>query len=354
MSLGESLRLRRKILKLSLRDLAEKIGVSHMTINRYEKDEQIPDSATLIQLSKTLQIPLPVLVRPENQHIHLSRIAFRTKQMTLREKNQINAETKEWLERYLQIESFTETAQDFLMPESFPRTISSFEEAERAAEDLRDVWDLGSDPIENLTALLEDNGIKVGIIDGITKFDALFTDYDGQKIIVVKKNLPRERQRFTLAHELGHCLLKIDGDLDEEKAMHRFAGSFLVPDSCVEFELRGPRNNLSPRELFILKQKYGLSMAAWVYRAKDVGLISAEYFEEIRIYFAKTGWVRKEPGDDPSHGERPTRMEKMVLQAHAEGIISTSKAAELLNQSISTFCSVDGESDIECAAVLCA
>jgi hypothetical protein len=46
-------------------------------------------------------------------------------------------------------------------------------------------------------------------------------------------------------------------------------------------------------------------------------------------------------------------METMIHQAHAEGIISTSKAAELLNQSISTFCTVDGESEIECSALLC-
>jgi len=353
MSLGESIKLRRQILQLSLRDLAEKIGVSHTTVDRYEKNKLVPDSQSLIKLSKILQIPIASLLRPENQQIQLNHMAFRTRKMLKRDEKQINAETKEWLERYLHIESLTGRPRVFEMPDSFKRTISSFEDAEAAARDLRAAWDLGTDPIENLTYLLEDKGIKIGIISGITKFDALFTDYAGHRVIVVKENLPRARQRFSLAHELGHCLLEVTGDLDEEKTMHRFAGAFLVPREKVLFELEETRHKFSIKELLILKEKYGLSMGAWLHRAMNLGIITPENYLGTRKFFMKKGWNRKEPDDDISKGERPAMMEAMVLRAHAEGIISTSKAAELLNQSISTFCSIDGESDIECSAILC-
>ncbi|MEN6395073.1 MAG: hypothetical protein ABFC78_01145, partial [Methanoregula sp.] len=72
-----------------------------------------------------------------------------------------------------------------------------------------------------------------------------------------------------------------------------------------------------------------------------------------RKFFVAKGWNRHEPGDEIAKGEKPALMDAMVLRAHAEGIISTSKAAELLNQSISTFCSTDGEPGIECSALLC-
>ena len=241
----------------------------------------------------------------------------------------------------------------FRSPEGFPKTVSSFEEAEEAARDLRAVWDLGTDPIENLTYLLEDKGIKIGIISGITQFDALFTDYAGHRVIVVKENLPRARQRFSIAHELGHCLLEVAGGFDEEKVMHRFAGAFLVPREKVLFELEETRHKFSIKELLIKKEKYGFSMGAWLHRATDLGIITPENYLGIRKFFMTKGWNRKEPGDDIAKGEKPAMMEAMVLRAHAEGIISTSKAAELLNQSISTFCSIDGESDIECSAILC-
>ncbi|MFA5269611.1 MAG: XRE family transcriptional regulator [Methanoregula sp.] len=353
MGIGENIRLRRQVLRISLRDLAEQVGVSHTTVDKYEKNILVPNSTILIKISKILAIPIASLLRPESQQIQLSHIAFRTRKMLKRDERQINAETKEWLERYLLIEKITGRPRAFEIPEGFPKTITSFEEAEAAAQDLRAAWDLGTDPIENLTYLLEDKGIKIGIISGITRFDALYTEYVGHQVIVVKENLPRARQRFSLAHELGHCLLEVNGGLDEEKAMHRFAGAFLVPREKVLFELDETRHKISIRELLILKKKYGFSMGAWLHRAMELGIITPENYLGMLKFFAKKGWNRKEPDDDETKGETPAFMEAMVLKAHAEGIISTSRAAELLNQSLSTFCSVDGEPDIECSAILC-
>jgi len=357
MSLGESIKLRREILRISLRDLANRIGVSHTTVNKYEKNILVPDSECLIQLSDILQIPIASLLRPQNDQIQLNQVAFRSKKLKKREEKQINAETKEWLARYLQIERLSGNHRTFAMPRGFRRRISSFDDAEKAANDLRKVWDLGSDPIENLTNLLEDKGIKIGIIGGITKFDALFTECDDNPIIVLKKDLPRARQRFSLAHELGHCLLEVEGGLDEEKAMHRFAGALLAPAEKVIFELGEKRHKLSLKELRLLKEKYGLSMAAWVYRAKDLEIISPAFYVEIQKFFSRQGWKKEEPGDKVDGqvimGEVPVFMSTLVFKAHAEGLISTSKAAELLNQNISTFCSFEGESDFEHAAILC-
>ena len=357
MSLGESIKLRREILRISLRDLANRISVSHTTVNKYEKNILVPDSQCLIQLSEILQIPVASLLRPQNEKIQLNQMAFRSKKMKKRDEKQINAETKEWLARYLQIEKLSGNHRAFEMPRGFPRKILSFDDAEEAAKDLRNVWDLGSDPLENLTNLLEDKGIKIGIIRGITKFDALFTECGNDPIIVMKDGLPRARQRFSLAHELGHCLLEVEEGIDTEKAMHRFAGSLLVPAEKVIFELGPRRNKLSIKELLLLKEKYGLSMAAWIYRAKDLGIISSAFYVEIQKIFSRQGWKKEEPGDTIDgkiiHGEVPVLMSTLVFKSHAEGLISTSKAAELLNQNISTFCSFEGESDFEQSAILC-
>jgi Zn-dependent peptidase ImmA (M78 family)/DNA-binding XRE family transcriptional regulator len=353
MSLGESIKLRRQIQGLSLRALAEQVDVSHTTIDKYERNLLVPDSPTLIKLSGALETSIASLLRPQNQQIQLNRLAFRSKKMKKKDEKQINAETKEWLERYLQAESLTGKQNIFRNPEGFPRKISFFRDVESAAKALRAEWDLGTDPIDNLTNLLEDKGIKIGIIKGITRFDALFTEYDGHSIIVMKEDLPWVRQRFSLAHELGHCLLNVSADIDREKVMHRFAGAFLVPEEKVIFELGKKRRKIAIKELFLLKKKYGLSMGAWLYRAKDLGIISQADFVEKRKIFSAKGWNKREPGDE-TKGEMPILMNSMVLKAHAEGIISTPKAAELLNQTISIFCSLEGESNIENSTVLCA
>lgn len=342
MSIGENIKLRREVLRISLRDLADQVGVSHTTIDKFEKNTLVPDSQRLIKLSTILQIPISAILRPPGQQIQMTSLAFRSKKMRKRDEKQISAETKEWLERYIQIEKLSGTRRDFEMPKGFPKKIRTLDDAEKAARNLRKAWDLGSAPIENLTSLLEDKGIKIGIIKGITQFDALFTNCDNHPVIVVKEGLPRTRQRFSLAHELGHCLLEAEGDMDEEKVMHRFAGALLVPSEKVIFELDKTRNKLAVKELLLLKEKYGLSMGAWLFRAKDLGIISDEYFVGMRKIFSKNGWHKKEPHDDLV-GEEPVFMTRLVLKSHAEGLISTSKAAELLNQNISTFCSLDGD-----------
>jgi Zn-dependent peptidase ImmA (M78 family) len=342
MSIGENIKLRREVLRISLRDLADQVGVSHTTIDKFEKNTLVPDSQRLIKLSTILQIPISAILRPPGQQIQMTSLAFRSKKMRKRDEKQISAETKEWLERYIQIEKLSGTRRDFEMPKGFPKKIRTLDDAEKAARNLRKAWDLGSAPIENLTSLLEDKGIKIGIIKGITQFDALFTNCDNHPVIVVKEGLPRTRQRFSLAHELGHCLLEAEGDMDEEKVMHRFAGALLVPAEKVVFELDKTRNKLAVKELLLLKEKYGLSMGAWLFRAKDLGIISDEYFVGMRKIFSKNGWQKKEPHDDLV-GEEPVFMTRLVLKSHAEGLISTSKAAELLNQNISTFCSLDGD-----------
>lgn len=352
MGLGESIKLRREVLGMSLRDLAGRLGVSHTTVSKFEKNILVPNSPCLIRLSTILEIPVASLLRPDHKRIRLAGFAFRSREMTKKDEKQVNAETKEWLERYLQVEKLSGTHRSFHTPEGFPRTIRSYEDAETAANDLRVAWDLGTDPIDNLTNLLEDKGIKIGIIRGIMNFDALFTEYNNCPIIVMKDGLPRARQRFTLAHELGHCLLTGDGDLPEERIMHRFAGAFLVPAEKAVFELGKKRHKLSYRELFLLKEKYGLSMGAWLHRAMDLEIISQTLYRTVWKVFEEQGWNKREPGDDVP-GQKPILMETLVLKAHAEGIISTSKAAELLNQNISTFCSFDGGPESGQTALLC-
>ncbi|MDZ7844749.1 MAG: ImmA/IrrE family metallo-endopeptidase [Anaerolineales bacterium] len=97
-------------------------------------------------------------------------------------------------------------------------------------------------------------------------FDALvFWANERIPVIVVKGGIPGDRQRFNLARELGHILLDLSDNVDEEKAAHRFAGAFLVPRQKAIEELGEHRQRLSVQELHILKHKYGLSMQAWIY-----------------------------------------------------------------------------------------
>ncbi len=88
------------------------------------------------------------------------------------------------------------------------------------------------------------------------------------------------------------------------------------------------RTDLNINELYMLKHKYGLSMLAWIYRAKDLSIISentsARLFHQLRV----NDWQRLESGK-PYPSETPMRMERLIYRALAEDLISSSRAQEL-------------------------
>jgi Zn-dependent peptidase ImmA (M78 family) len=213
------------------------------------------------------------------------------------------------------------------------------EDIEEAAQGLREQWDLGIDPLEGLMEICEDRGIKIELVDSHTDFDALtlWANHD-IPVIVLRRNMAGDRQRFCLAHELGHIFLELEptSHLNAERAAHRFAGAFLAPDTTVMFELGKRRHTISLYELHLLKHKYGLSMQGWIYRAKDLGILSKTDATQMFKHFRKRGWHREEPGDTlPS--EEPQRFKRLVMHALSEEIISQARAAELLDAPLSEF-----------------
>ena len=225
----------------------------------------------------------------------------------------------------------------FHFPEGFPFPIKKVDEAELAATALRREWLLGEDPIENLTELLEDRGIKIGLVNGDFDFDACTFFYDDKTpVIAVRCDLPGDRQRFNIAHELGHIMLDVKDEALLEKAAHRFAAAFLVPEQVARMELGSSRHYLEPHELFLLKKKYSVSMAAWVYRAKDLGILSERDAKGMWRDFRSRRWHKKEPGE-PFPAEEPTRLKRLVWRLVAEDVISRSRAAELLGERLSVF-----------------
>jgi transcriptional regulator with XRE-family HTH domain len=328
MSIGQRIKQARKASQLSQRGLAEKVQISAMAISKYERDMDIPSSDVLLRLAQSLGVSIDFFFRPTVPDVQLQ--AYR-KHTSLRIKDQqaIQARIQEWLERYLEVESF------FIFKELHPIipqiAVSSPEGLETAAEELRKAWNLGLDPIENLTQLLEDQGIKVGLIEGFDHFDACTFMVNGIPVIVTKADLPGDRQRFNLGHELGHLVLDIDENLDVEKSAHRFVGAFLAPAPAVRYELGAKRTRLDMNELYLLKHKYGLRMQAWIFRARDLGIISAPAAKDLFHQFRIRGWHRKEPGAE-CPPEEPARMEQLIYRSLVEDLITRSKAQELLGK----------------------
>ncbi len=331
----------RKAAGLSLRELGERVGVSHASIKKYEDGDAMPSSDILLQLARALQVRTEYFFRPDA--VALEGIEYRKRSSLPKKRlDAITHEVLDQIERRIELENLfpQSPVKSFAPVEDVKDHMTSMDQIEDVADRVRSAWNLGFDPIPDLIDVLETNGIRVFMIEADTenKFDGLAARVSGMPIVVVGRHWPGDRQRFTLAHELGHLMLegRLAPDLDEEKACNRFAGAFLFPRESVRQELGGHRNAIELKELGLLKEEFGLSMAGILYRARDLDIISHAYREDQAKLFRFKGWFRKEPGQDYP-AEKAHIFEQLVFHALAEDYIGESKAAELMNMPLQQF-----------------
>ena len=222
--------------------------------------------------------------------------------------------------------------------------VKGIDDVEELADDLRKKWNLGNNPIPDMTALLEERGIKVLMLElpdnvsGLTCFVHSANSDDPFPIVIVNQNHPLERRRSTLAHELAHRIF--DGEYlgdDEEKAAQRFAGCFLVQRDHLKRNYGAqPRAKLAYEEIIRLKHIYRVSASALVVRLEQVGVIGKPV---VSTLFQTIGrkWRSSEPDmieneSDRGVMEAPERFRRITLFALAENYIPLAKAMELLQE----------------------
>jgi len=326
----------------SLQDLADALGnkVSRQALHKYEKGEVIPDSDMINRLSKALKVQPDFFFR--DVKIVLGDLEFRKlTKIPVKEQNKIVESTKDVLSRYLELEGIIGIETEFKNPlEKFP-IISSFEDIEKAALTVREIWHLGLDPIYNLIELLEDNHIKIISVNSDDSFDGMQTwlNQTIPVIVINRSNLKTaDRIRFTVLHELGHLLLPVGNLADKikEKYCNRFAAAMLIPESAIQKELGFTRNKLFIQELGELKKQYGISIQSLMYRCKDLNIISENHLNQLIFIMVHNNWKITEP-IQYTGAEESNRFSQLLFRALAEELISMNKAAVLNNQSLADF-----------------
>jgi Zn-dependent peptidase ImmA (M78 family)/DNA-binding XRE family transcriptional regulator len=337
----ERLKSARKMNGFSLQDLADKLDkkISKQALSKYETGQSVPELIMLSEISKALNVPQDYFFRSNS--IELGNLSFRKlSKLSAKEQDIVIHKTKDFLERYLELEDILGIDSHFVNPVK-KWVANSISDIEGIAERLRKEWDLGEDPLFNVIELLEDLKIKVFEIDADHSFSGMSTWVDNNLPVIVlnsNRDIPLDRKRFTALHELGHLVLNLDqySEKEQEGFCHAFAGAMLIPKSKVIDELGGHRQNIFMNELFALKKQYGISIQAIMYRAKTIGLISDSYFKLFTIRFNQSGYRKKEPVAYEGF-EGSNRFKQLLLRAVAEEFISTSKGAVLNNQKLTAF-----------------
>jgi Zn-dependent peptidase ImmA (M78 family)/transcriptional regulator with XRE-family HTH domain len=192
----------------------------------------------------------------------------------------------------------------------FPRMdIADFNDSpEYIAQLLRGAWNLQRGPIQNITLAIENaGGVVVRCSFGSTKIDAMSQWVPGSlPLFFVNADIPTDRFRFSLAHELGHIIMHQVPTNDLEREADSFASEFLMPGREIGPQLHG----LSVPRLAQLKPLWKVSMAALTKRALELGKITQRHYRTILTQMGKAGIRMDEPSSLPP--ERPELLSKII------------------------------------------
>lgn len=187
--------------------------------------------------------------------------------------------------------------------------------ASDAAQKVRASWQLGDAPIPNLVRFVEATGVLVVEGDfGKADIDGVTLRPPGMKsVVVLNRNRPADRKRFSLAHEYGHVVLHPFPYDVMEKEANEFAAELLMPRAGVLPDLK---RGLNIPKLGQLKQKWRTAMSALIYRAKSLGAISDEAATALYKKMSMYGYRTREPQEfdvAPETGKLASRLIELHL-----------------------------------------
>jgi len=318
----------------TLEQLTEQMGsvVSKQALSKYEKGEAFPRPRTLAALASALGVKASELFGEPTYRVDCLQYRVRSP-LAPRTKERVEAELSTRLERRLALEDRLFAAKRVNLPVE-RRDVTDVEEIEDIADEFRRAWNLGFEPIPNLSEVLERHSIHVFEMDGGLDFDGLAavarTEDGDLRGVGIAENVDTDgdRQRFNLAHELGHVVVAPVVREDEEKFAHRFAGAFLIPRSLVFAEVGERRKDVSWDELLLLKRRWGVSVQAILHRLDDLGIITRPHYEWWCREIRALGFKKVEPLQLPR--EVSTWEHRQVARAEAEGLMSKEQAATYL------------------------
>ena len=179
---------------------------------------------------------------------------------------------------------------------------------------LRQRWQLPKGPIEDLTKLAERAGIIIFAFDFGTELMDGFCQHacDGlPAVIYINTNQPKDRYRFSLAHEIGHLICHQTPHPEQEVEANRFAAEFLMPT-------RDIKNDFEPHSLtrfMDLKLYWGTSMQALIYKAWQIGSLSDRMYKYYVIEMSKRGFRKREPVEATHLVEVPITL-RSIIRSH--------------------------------------
>ena len=327
--------------KMTIEELANAIGTSKQAISQFENKKCVPDYNTLRKICDTLNFPIRFFSEDMGDDTVIGNTYFCAPFSS----NKKDLQSQRIKAKYVAfIQSCLSEYVDFPIL-NIPH-FDDISDIERIANQTRDYWGLGQEPIADMVLLLERNGIIVSEFstEGRT-IDAFYQCGESLGrayycVVLGTDKLTFARRQFSAAHELAHILLhEHNNDIDEldrdvfkkrEFEANKFASAFLLPRKAFEHDLRAYYNKLN--YYVELKRKWKVSVSAMIIRASDIDVINENQYQYLMRQMSRNGWRIQEPLDEFMIVKRPKAIKQALNMLLLNDYLSPKQIFELFSK----------------------
>lgn len=318
---------------MTMKELAEKSGLSRQMISNYESGKTIPQAESLLKILSVLKYPRDFF-SIDIPDIHTGATFFRSQSAATKKIRDMQKEKLKYLYAIYSKLSIYINFPEVRLPSLIEKDIHEItdEDIAQKAMELRKTWGIDAvSPIGNLINIAERNGIIISEANMTdSKLDAVSRwIVDRPFLMLTDNNESAVRRRFNVAHELGHIILhnSVESIHDYspqeiknilEKQANQFASHFLLPteaftDSLLSTSLEFYKD---------LKKYWKVSIQAMIYKTYSLDLIN----EDQKLYLNKkiswNKWKTKEPFDDEIMVEKPKLIEAVYMMIVDNEVVS--------------------------------
>lgn len=351
--IGERIRVARERAGLSQRDLQSRALMSQSTMHRLETGKRTNVAlADFDKLAQALSIGLDELLYGSPVEARVL-AAARTSGCT---EDALRAALRQGIE-LLKLDDRLDTVVPYLRQQATQwkpeiSTVGSAQErGTAAAEQARNALNIGNAPMADLVESVEHlTGVDVGVMSlpsGVPGICAIDPER-ATSVVLVNSNDVAERQRFTLAHELGHLVFgdgthvdEVDGDRSPQEILcDEFARHLLIPQNGVRAWLKGVAGTggepcVDERVMALLARHFGVSPEVVRIQLDRMGLLPSELqvvgLPSGRRWAYRYGWGPQFDSDQAAAGQSraPRRILDRAIGAYREGNLGIGVLARL-------------------------
>ncbi|WP_326550095.1 helix-turn-helix domain-containing protein [Micromonospora sp. NBC_01813] len=294
------LKLARHRRGLTREQLSQVAGITTRSLLAYENGTQRPSPDNLDRLADALDMPTAFLQGGDVDEIPVEAISFRAlskitagKRDMARSAGRIALMLAQWIDQ-----------RRALPTPDVPNLVGA--DPEKAAETLRNRWELPAGGIDCMINLLEGRGVRVFCVAmDCHEVDAYSFVWNATPFVFLNTTKTAERTRFDAAHELGHLVLHAGSrparGPQTEREADRFAGALLMPRASI---LASGLRNASAQHIIASRNRWQVSAMALAHRLHELSLLTDWGYRAVCIDLARLGYRSGEPGGiAPEHSQ---------------------------------------------------